>query len=77
MKLGGDFTPQVGTADYVKQKQQLLFWGGFFVQFCIYRSTPHLGNIVLSLSCLFTVIDQRDGAGMCFIDILKTLIYAG
>lgn len=36
----------------------------FFSRFCIYRSTPHLTGVY---SCLVTIVDWGDGAGMCFI----------
>lgn len=42
--------------------------------FFIYRSTPqHLTGMY----CLFTVVDQGAGAGMCFIEVLKILMYEG
>lgn len=36
----------------------------FFFSFCIHRSIPHLTGVY---SCLPTVVDQGDGARMCFI----------
>ena len=73
MKPESDFIPQGGTADYVRQLMAVAFCF-FSCSFCIYRSTPHLTGIY---SCLFAVVDQGDGTGMCFVDVLKILMYVG
>lgn len=63
MKPEGDFTPPGGIVDYVEGKQWLL---GFH----ILNTASVFTALHISLgvhSCLLNVVDQGDGAGMCFI----------